>query len=124
MIRVLVTGSRNWTDWITVRNALGEVFMGAQGPVTVIHGGARGADTIAASIARRWGAEVEEHRAHWRTAGVYNPGAGLARNQEMVNLGADICLAFIKNNSKGATHCATMAQEAGIVTLIFREGAS
>lgn len=123
MTRVLITGSRDWTNWIMIRDALGEILTSAPSPVTVVHGGARGADMIAASIARRWGAEVEEHRAHWRTNGVYNPGAGPARNQAMIDLGADICLAFIKNNSRGATHCATQAERAGITTIVFREGA-
>jgi hypothetical protein len=36
------------------------------------------------------------------------------RNQHMVSLGADLCLAFIANNSPGATGCMKMAHRAGI----------
>ncbi|WP_223885186.1 hypothetical protein [Nocardia colli] len=38
----------------------------------------------------------------------------------MVRAGADLCVAFIRNDSAGATHTARMAQQAGIPTRIFR----
>lgn len=114
-MRILVTGSRNWDDVGAVAVAL--LALPAIGEeVTVVHGGASGADQIAGHIARNLGWKREVHPATWRPSGIYNSQAGLLRNREMVALGADICLAFIKNGSRGATHCAALAMEAGIPT--------
>lgn len=115
--RVLVTGSRDWTLWMTLETAL-EVELtlarAAGERLVVVHGGARGADAMADIWAVRNGVAVERHPARWRMGGVYNPYAGLVRNREMVKAGADVCLAFIRSGSRGATHCAQLAKEAGI----------
>jgi hypothetical protein len=37
----------------------------------------------------------------------------------MVNLGADLVLAFIRNGSRGASHTADLAEQAGIETRRF-----
>lgn len=113
--RVLVTGSRTWTDTTAIRDALAEVWS----PDTVlVHGGCpRGADQFADACWTRWGGQVERHPANWDRDG---KTAGFVRNRAMVEAGADLCLAFIHNSSRGATHCATTAQEAGITTRIHR----
>ena len=86
--------------------------------ITIVTGACpTGADAIAVSIAKTSGWTIENHPAEW---GRYGKGAGPIRNSEMVNLGADVCLAFIKNNSKGATHTASLSKKAGIETRIYR----
>jgi len=127
-MRILVTGSREWNDHNIVLWELRRIADGAS-DVTLVHGGARGADQIAARWAHNLGWTVEEHEANWDSCGNdcdkshkrqrvtgewYCPRSGFVRNAEMVKLGADICVAFYKGASKGTDMCATLAEKAGI----------
>lgn len=114
--RILVTGSRDWDDPARLAFHLGlAVGAGLQEgrPVVVVHGACpRGADDMADRMARAHeGIGVEPHPADW---GQHGRAAGFRRNAEMVQLGADVCLAFIRNGSRGASHCADLAEKAGI----------
>lgn len=130
-VRVLVTGSRDWTDGETVENALDDVFFATRSgqPVTVVHGACpTGADMIAAQWVKKvreagWIVGEERHQAE--NFGSW-PGCGPRRNKHMVELGADVCLAFIgpctsprcgrigQHPSHGASGCATLAEAVGI----------
>lgn len=119
-MRVLVTGSRNWTDRAAVYAALDEVY-GAwvnrdEGIFVVVHGGARGADTLAhdwaQAISRADDRVFREcHPADWDS---HHKRAGHIRNAEMISLGADICLAFPLGESRGTRGCMRLARKAGI----------
>jgi hypothetical protein len=111
-MRILITGGRNWTDRETIMHALLEAARGLHWEdVTVVHGGAPGADTIAAELAHGFGMNVEIHMANWQE---FHRAAGPIRNQAMVDAGADICLAFLMPNSKGTADCVHRAKKAGI----------
>lgn len=121
MKRILVTGSRDWPDtqegWDIIYRALREAVEDEDlRDVVLVHGAARGADQTARKAAHFIGFGDEAHRPDWQYSG---KRAGLLRNEHMVSLGADICLAFIKDNSRGASHCASLAEEAGIETRRF-----
>ena len=109
--RVLVTGTRSWTDTTIIRAALGAVW--SPGAVLVSGACPTGADALCEACWRRWGGPVERHPAHWARHG---RRAGFIRNQHLVDLGADMCVAFIRDHSPGATHTATLAEAAGIPT--------
>ncbi|AGI61742.1 hypothetical protein PBI_ISCA_62 [Mycobacterium phage Isca] len=113
--RVLVTGSRDWKDRTTVWAALRQELE-QFGSLVVVHGAARGADDIADRWA--WGmaqagyqVHVEAHPADWDGLG---KAAGVIRNQQMVDLGADICHAFPLPGSIGTWDCIGRAEAAGI----------
>lgn len=122
-MRVLVTGSRDWTGiygeskiYMVLNMLLAFCEVLGQ-KLTIVHGDGPGADqTIDAWAVRRddSGVTVERHPAAWRT--VLGKGAGPVRNREMVNLGADMCIGFLRNASKGTTGTLLLAREAGIPT--------
>ena len=111
-LRILITGHRDWSDDATVYEAL-RYYTDFLSPaeITVVHGGATGADSLAARAARRLGMTVEEYPADW---GAYGTRAGPKRNKEMVALGADVCLAFPLVGSRGTLGCMREAAAAGI----------
>ena len=134
-MRVLVTGSRSWKDTDAVHTALDALAQSAAqvgyDGIAIVHGGAKGADTSAGLWAsdrkrRGWPVTAEVHPAGWRQ---YGPAAGMRRNREMVQLGADACLAFLNicesdrcrrprpHHTHGASGCADLAEAADIHTV-------
>lgn len=132
-MRILITGSRNWVDRDKVFIPLAIQVTGVD-HATIVHGGATGADGIAAEFAARHPrCTAEEHMAQWdrpcdtgcfhrprhRDGVPYCPLAGLYRNQQMVDLGADVCLAFPLGESRGTRDCMRRAKRAGIPVFNF-----
>lgn len=120
--RVLITGSRDWSNEFLIHNVLTSFhwMLAGDNKITLVSGGARGVDQMCETAARSLGWEVEVHPADWRMG----KRAGLDRNKLMVKLGADICLAFILDGSPGASHCADQAEKYGIYTQRYRRWSS
>jgi SLOG family YspA-like protein len=119
MYRILVTGSRDWEDRELFRFVLSAAAEPYLPDVTVVHGYClAGADAMADEWARAHSLQPERHPADWDRHG---KSAGPRRNGEMVRLGADICLAFIRDGSRGASGCAALAESAGIRTIRYRD---
>lgn len=119
-LRILVTGSRNWTDQARIADAL-DAALTACGLAVLIHGGARGADALADDLWRDWiqhGCSLlvpEVYSADWNRFG---RSAGHRRNAEMVAAGADVCLAFPIGESRGTRGCMRLAERAGIPVVV------
>lgn len=126
--RVLITGSRQWDDVKRIATELSWIADEFGDDAILVSGNCpTGADKICEDYwEKHIQGTVERHPAEWskyKTSQAYsnsgkNP-AGFIRNKEMVELGADICLAFIKNSSKGATMTADLAEKASIRTIRF-----
>lgn len=116
-MKVLVTGSRNWTDREAIIKAFSEY--GFESKVTLISGACpTGADAIAEELAERRGWNIERHPADWQKHG---RAAGPIRNQQMVDRKPDLVLAFILNGSKGASGTVAMARKAGLRVKVYEE---
>jgi hypothetical protein len=111
-MKILVTGSRDWADTAAVKTMLeDQAAKRPREPVTLVHGAAPGADTIAAMLAEQHGWQVETFPAEWDR---YGRRAGPVRNQLMVDHGADVCLVFPMPDSRGTWDCVRRARKAGI----------
>jgi hypothetical protein len=119
MFRLLITGSRDWSDKEVVVREMVLVARKFGQDVTLVSGNAsKGGDAICESVAKDMGWVIERHPAKWNRQddGSFDRKAGFKRNKFMVMLGADACLAFIKDGSAGATNTAMLAELAGIPT--------
>lgn len=121
MTRILVTGSRSWTDVHRMRTIIRDVLDEYSTDITLVHGNARGADRLAAQIAEGWGAKTEAHPAGWDANG---KAAGFIRNQAMVDAGADLCLVFLVADAacRGTKDCWRRADRAGIPCRVYESG--
>lgn len=127
MKRVLICGGRDFNDWNGFARAMATV--GDQGylgrseyapggdarrrEITIIHGAARGADTMAAEWADDYGYPVEAYPADWDTHG---RSAGYIRNAKMLEEGKpDLVISF--PGGKGTKMMIDLATKAKVLTL-------
>lgn len=128
-MRILITGSRDWDCYDSIKARINEAIVEwakehpglEKGPitwVTVVHGNClRGADALADHYASKvLRCTIERYDADWAQ---FQRRAGFVRNRRMVESMPDICLAFIRDKSKGATGCRDLAKAKGIPTETF-----
>lgn len=126
ILKVLVTGSRTWPrPWIvksyldkTMAIVLDELWNGRH-DMWLIHGHCpKGVDAFADEWAEEVGCFRVRYPVDWKNDG-WN--AGKIRNLKMIQIERPhICIAFIHNNSGGASHCLKEAKLAGIETIAIR----
>lgn len=145
-MRILVAGSRTWgantpqspdirehclvqlhnaEDFVLMHSTLG-IFTDYHDlhgeKVTIVHGGAPGADKLAAFIGKHlFDFDVEEHAADWKTHG---KAAGPIRNQKMLDSGVTRLLVFKRgfnwDMDKGGTeHMVKIAMKADIPITMY-----
>jgi hypothetical protein len=108
-LRVIVCGSRNWLGLHKIKERLKHLP-----PETIIISGhCKGADMLGEWAAKDLGFTAEVYPADWRTHGY---AAGPLRNQQMLDTGADLVIAFHNNiaASKGTKDMLSRAVKAGV----------
>lgn len=135
-MRILVTGSRDWTNLRVIAEVIKQVIADKAPPqVGLIHGAC---PTGADALADHWWEQtygkdsIERMPANWERDGKYD--AGKIRNTAMVKTDPDVVLAFVKpcrkgscrrkdvHGSHGSMHCVREATKAHIPVLMFPEG--
>lgn len=107
---ILACGSRHYTNRLAVRRALLQYWPSHDGSgYEVIHGAARGADTLAAEEAKRFGARVRPFPADWER---YGRAAGPIRTRQMLDERPDIVMAF--GEGQGTHFAVAEAQRRGL----------
>ena len=106
-LRVLVTGGRDFTDAVVIKEALMDI---EQRPDLIIHGDAAGADRVAGQVAAKLGLEVWKFPANWAR---YGKSAGPRRNYQMIQEGRPThVLAF--PGGAGTANMVKQASKAGL----------
>lgn len=125
MSRVIICGSRDWADPTPIEQVLLALAFKNR-DLTIVTGGAKGADRIANGIARSLGLRTEVFPADWMGKG---RGAGPIRNRQMLDSGADIVFAFKENFDQtlrrgGTENMVAIAERAGVRVVVIPEGRS
>lgn len=119
MVRILITGSRDWPEpsvvWHAINETINELHANLD-EVTIIHGECEfgGADKFADDHAKFLGVKTDPHPVTPHEKRMYGRRAYYLRNKRMVDTGADVCLAFNKGNSRGTSMTIGLAKAAGI----------
>lgn len=118
--RVIVAGSRSFTDYDLLCRTLDRLLAARMPDVTIISGGARGADSLAEQYAVARGLTVVVYPADWKTHG---RAAGPIRNEIMAQ-NADALAAFWDGESKGTADMVSRARQHGLPVRVIRFNAS
>jgi len=112
--KVAIVGSRDFEELSLVHD-----FVAKLPPdCTVISGGARGVDRVAAVAAKMRGLRLIEHPADWSKG----RGAGFARNT-LIAQECDLMVAFWDGGSRGTAHAMQEAARFGRPVHVIRVGA-
>jgi hypothetical protein len=113
IMRILVTGDRHWTCYDLAEAILNRLIARYGPDLVIVHGGAAGVDQAFHMACKTLGIAVEPHVADWKGLGNI---AGPARNREMVQAGADLCIAIHRflASSMGTKDCVRQALAAAI----------
>lgn len=118
---IIIAGSRDYNDYKQLQQ-ISSILISSQVKsetenvdITIISGGARGADTLGERFALENNYKLVRKNADWNKWG---KGAGYRRNCDMAiearQYDKCLCLAFSINNSKGTNHMVNICEKYGV----------
>ncbi len=113
-MKILFSGDRHWNNYWAVYDVISKLDRDS----IIIHGAARGLDTMAGMIATKLGMKVISVPAEWDK---YKRAAGPIRNRKMLDMNPDLVICFHNDidNSKGTKDCKEEAEKRGIETILI-----
>ena len=129
-IRVIIAGSRKFTDFSLVKKSFLELILNDDTlppyPIRIISGGAKGADALGEKLAFKMNLSYSIYKANWK----YGDRAGISRNSSMAKYAKEtgnvsVLLAFWDGTSKGTSDMIKKASELifdRIYVVYYKEG--
>ncbi len=108
-MRVIVAGTRSFTDYNFLKEKLDTLFQGTK-PTAIVCGMANGADMMGRKYAKENNIPAKEMKANWDK---YGRSAGYIRNREMA-LEADALVCFWDGESRGSKNMIDIARGLGL----------
>jgi hypothetical protein len=122
MFKLLICGDRHWSNSKAIERDLRKLIerKGRADKILVIHGGARGADSLAGEVAQELGIHTARVDALWDS---YHRGAGPKRNAVMLTLNPDAVWAYHENlqDSRGTADMVRRAEKQGTIVKVRRK---
>ena len=112
-MKLIIAGGREFTDYNGMVKALDKLLIDTK-EVTIVSGGARGADRLGERYAKERGYPVIMKLADWDKLG---KRAGYVRNEEMAKIATHL-VAFHDGVSRGTAHMISLGRKYNLITRI------
>lgn len=115
MLKIIIAGSRGFTNYKVVEEAVSRLLQRyTPDQIEIVSGGAAGADRLGERYAKEKGMALKIMPADWNT---YGKSAGYRRNAEMAKY-ATHAIIFWDGQSSGTKHMIDLATEANLTVRV------
>ena len=118
-MKIIVAGSRSFNNYNKLKKELNkfiEDFQLDREEITILSGGAKGADKLGEDYAILHKYKLIIIPAEWE---IYGKSAGFIRNLEMAKI-ADACIVFWDGKSSGSQHMITLARKYKLLLRVIK----